>query len=353
MTPVTAANNNDLKAAWAKLRADDPKLRIRNAAEKLGVSEVELLATACGETVTRLAVEDWAEFLKELEPLGRVMALTRNDQFVHERKGVYQNAETGLPHNMALLVNADIDLRIFLNPWKTAFAVSEETPRGWQRSLQIFDASGTAIHKIYLIAESNVEAFEQIVEKYRSADQNRTQSVLPKPDRETEKPDEEIDAEGFRAAWSELKDTHDFFPLMRKFGVSRRQALRLADSEAAYEVAPKVLREILQKAADRKLPIMVFVGNHGIIQIHTGEVEKIFEHGEWFNVMDEAFNLHAKETEIAAAYVVKKPTDDGTVTSVEFFNQDGEEVALFFGKRKPGIPEIQQWRDLVAELDKI
>ena len=48
---------------------------------------------------------------------------------------------------------------------------------------------------------------------------------------------------------------------------------------------PKWLREvgrdsykfILEEAGDRKLPIMVFVGNEGIIQIHTGEVEKVLE----------------------------------------------------------------------------
>lgn len=343
----------NLKAAWAKLRADNPKLRIRNAAEELGVSEAELLATGCGETVTRLAVKDWGGFLKELEPLGRVMALTRNDQFVHERKGVYENAETGLPHKMALLVNADIDLRIFLDKWKTGFAVSEETPRGPRKSLQVFEACGTAIHKIYLLAESNLAAFEKIVEKYRGKNQEQIQIISPKPEKEVEKPDSEIDVEGFQKAWAELQDTHDFFPLMRNFGVSRRQALRLADKEAAYEVAPGVLREVLQKASDRKLPIMIFVGNHGIIQIHTGPVERLVATGEWFNVLDESFNLHVKENEIAAAYVVKKPTAEGTVTSVEFFNHRDENVALFFGKRKPGIPEMQDWRDLVAELEKI
>jgi len=349
MTPTTAKSNN-LKEAWAKLREENPKIRIRNAAEELSVSEAELLATDCGETVTRLDITDWNEFLKELEPLGRVMALTRNDQFVHERKGIYQNAETGLPHKMALFVNPDIDLRIFLNPWKFGFAVSEETPRGRRESLQIFDESGTAIHKIYLLEESNREAFAKIVEKYKSENQNATLEVEPKAEKEAENPDSEIDVEGFRKGWAELKDTHNFFPLLRKFGVKRQQALRLADKEMAFEVAPSALREVLQKAAERNLPIMIFVGNRGIIQIHTGTVEKLFAHGEWFNVMDEAFNLHAKESEIGTAYVVKKPTADGIVTSVEFFNKDGEDVALFFGKRKPGIPEMQEWRELVAEL---
>jgi putative hemin transport protein len=352
--PTITAQPENLKQAWANLREENPALRIRNAAEMLGVSEAELLAIDCGETVTRLEIKNWGEFLPKLESLGRVMALTRNDQFVHERKGVYENLEMFAAHKMALFVNPDIDLRIFLKNWKTAFAVSEDTPRGKRNSLQIFDASGTAIHKIYLQAESSLESFEKIVETYRSENQKQTQKVSPKPKKTAEKPDGEIDVEGFRQAWTQIKDTHDFFPMLKKFGVARRQALRLADREMAYEVAPQVLREVLQKASERKLSIMIFVGNPGIIQIHTGTVERLLATGgEWYNVLDEPFNLHARETEIAAAYVVKKPTADGIVTSIEFFNDRDENIALFFGKRKPGIPEMQQWRDLVAELEKI
>src|SRR6201999_74705 len=99
-----------------------------------------------------------------------------------------------------------------------------------------------------------------------------------------------------------------------------------------------------------KLPIMVFVGNAGIIQIHTGTVENVLDARGWFNVMDEAFNLHIDQDKIARAYVVKKPTDDGIVTSLELFNEAGENVALLFGKRKPGIPESEDWRLLVNDL---
>lgn len=353
MNPLTATITDDLKQAWTRLREAEPKLRIRDAAARLGVSEAELLATGCGETVTRLEIEDWGRFLTLLEPLGRVMALTRNDQFVHERKGVYANAETLSAHNMALFVNPDIDLRIFLGQWKYGFAVSEEAARGRRDSLQIFDRAGTALHKIYLQEDSNREAFEKIVESFRSPNQEPVQPVGEKPAAEPEKPDGEIDVEGFRRGWTTLKDTHDFFPLMKKFGVSRQQALRLADPAMAYPVRPDALREVLQKAAERKLPIMIFVGNPGLIQIHTGTVERLVAAGEWFNVLDESFNLHVRENELARVFVVKKPTAEGTVTSVEFFNRAGENVALFFGKRKPGIPEMQEWRDLVAELTKL
>ena len=34
------------------------------------------------------------------------------------------------------------------------------------RSLQFFDIDGTAIHKVFLTDQSNLEAYEKIVEKY-------------------------------------------------------------------------------------------------------------------------------------------------------------------------------------------
>jgi putative hemin transport protein len=99
------------------------------------------------------------------------------------------------------------------------------------------------------------------------------------------------------------------------------------------------------------LPIMIFVGNDGIIQIHTGEVERLSEARGWFNILDERFNLHIKQDEIASAWVVKKPTSDGIVSSVELFNKAGENVALFFGKRKPGAPEKEEWREILSDLE--
>ena len=66
---------NNLKSQWAKLKAESPNLRIRNAAEKLGVSEAALVATQVGETVTRLRPE-FSAILSDIEKLEKVMALT-------------------------------------------------------------------------------------------------------------------------------------------------------------------------------------------------------------------------------------------------------------------------------------
>lgn len=142
----TATNN--LKSQWEKLKAESPNLRIRNAAEKLGVSEAELVATQVGETVTRLRPE-FSAILSDIEKLEKVMALTRNEECVHERKGIYLNPDFSSPH-AGLFVGEDIDLRIFLSHWAKAFAVAEKSEHGDRKSLQFFGKDGLAIHKIYL-----------------------------------------------------------------------------------------------------------------------------------------------------------------------------------------------------------
>ncbi|MBA5628489.1 hemin-degrading factor [Moheibacter lacus] len=337
---------NTLKEKWNALKAEQPQLRIRNAADALGVSEGELLSTQVGEEVTVLK-PDFPAILSEIESLGKVMALTRNDQCVHERKGVYLNGDFSSPHAQ-LFVGEDIDLRIFLSQWKFAFAVVE----GDKKSLQFFGKDGLAIHKIYLTKDSNPEAFDALVEKFTAEEQPtgiQTEAIAPKA---PEKPDSEIDVAGFQTAWKELKDTHDFFMMLRKFGVSRVQALRLApDATFAKKIDNEKVVSLLEQASARDLPIMVFVGNRGNIQIHTGNVKKVMWHGPWFNVLDPNFNLHLDTSRIADTWVVRKPTDDGMVTAVEVFDKNGEIIVQFFGKRKPGIPELETWRDLVAELE--
>ena len=340
---------NSLKQQWDNLKAETPHLRIRNAAEQLGVSEAELLATQTGETVTRLRPE-FADLLSEVESLGKVMGLTRNDECVHERKGVYLNPDFSNPH-AGIFLGEDIDMRIFLTHWAKAYAVSETSEHGDRKSLQFFGKDGLAIHKIYLTADSNTEAYDALVAKYKADDQTTEESTVAVPLNIDEKSDSDIDVAGFQSTWENLKDTHEFFGMLRKFGVTRTQALRLAPNENfAKQVDKEVVVKMLEGAAATKLPIMVFVGNRGNIQIHTGLVRKTMWLNDWFNVMDPDFNLHLDMSKIAQVWVVRKPTADGEVTALEVYNELGDIIVQFFGKRKPGNPELEGWKTLVASL---
>src|SRR5690606_27283263 len=161
--PTTAPNAPALYLDWQRLRAEQPGLRARDAAARLAVSEAELTASRLGVDAVRLR-PDWAELLPALGELGYIMALTRNEHCVHERKGHYREVSVSANGAMGLVVSADIDLRLFMTHWASVFAIAEQTERGLQRSIQIFDRQGTAVHKVYLTAKSEELAWAPLVE---------------------------------------------------------------------------------------------------------------------------------------------------------------------------------------------
>jgi putative hemin transport protein len=135
-----------------------------------------------------------------------------------------------------------------------------------------------------------------------------------------------------------------------KHKLSRVRALEVAEGKFARRTGNDCVKQLLEKAAASGLEIMVFVGNPGNIEIHTGPVEKILEIPSWINVMDPDFNLHLKTDTIAQCWIVEKPSVDGVVTSLEVFDGAGEMIVQFFGKRKPGNPELEEWKTLAATL---
>ncbi|TLU97963.1 hemin-degrading factor [Dyadobacter luticola] len=343
MKTTLSPDRTDLKAKWAEFKAENPKTRIRDAAKELGTSEAALVAAGIGESAVLLD-GDFRELIKEVGSLGHVMALTRNDHVVHERKGVYE--KISFNNHVGLVLGEDIDLRLFLGDWKFGFAVSEND----RHSLQFFNSFGEATHKIYLTEKSNKEAYDALVEKYKAADQDVTLLVSEKPVKSPQpEADADIDVAAFRAEWLALKDTHDFFTLLRKYKLSRKQALRYAPEGFAYQITPSSMKPVFDAVSESGLPIMVFVSNPNCIQIHTGPINKIFVMGPWLNIMDPEFNLHLREDAIDEAWIVRKPTEDGVVTGIELIDKDGVMFNQFFGKRKPGIPELPEWPALLEK----
>ena len=349
---MMATPHTDLRDAFARLRRDS-QARHREIASQLGVSEGELVAAHAGPPAgdpapplrARRLQPAWPRIIESLEAVGDVMALTRNESCVHEKVGTYANSSHS--GHIGLVVGPAIDLRVFYRRWAHGFAVDEAKAHGVQRSLQFFDAAGTAIHKVFLRAGSNAAAWEAVVAAFGADLQDPGIEVQEAQAPAAEQPDAAIDVPALRQAWASMRDTHQFFGLLKQHGVSRTQAFRLADPRFVQRVEPDAATLALNAAADRGVPIMVFVGNPGMIQIHTGPVRKIAVMGPWLNVLDPGFNLHLRTDHVASAWVVGKPTSDGLVTSLELFDARGETIAMFFGERKPGRPELPAWRSLI------
>jgi putative hemin transport protein len=344
--PTSTPSAPDLQSRWTALRAESPDRSARAAARELDVSEAELVAAGCGDDVTRLD-GPWRSLLHRLEDLGPVTARTRNDAAVHETTGRYTDVTFTDTHDMGLVLADVVDLRLFMNEWAHGFAVDETDTA--PPSLQFFAPDGTAVHKVVLTDDSDHAVYRELVDAYRHDDQSPGQSVTPADD-DPPTPNPDVDAEAFLDAWADLEDTHDFFPLLQEYDVSRPQALRLGEGRFTRRVPDGSLRTVLQLAAKQETPIMVFVGSPGCIQIHTGPVHNLEATPPHYKVLDADFRLHLDENRVAQSWVVKKPTSDGPVTSLELMDADGGVIARLFGKREPGQPERTDWRTLLEKL---
>lgn len=333
-------------------RSEYPKMRERDLAEMLGISEAEFVAAYCGESVTRIEprVND---LLTGLEAVGEVMALTRNASAVHEKIGVYDKVVTGSQH--AIVLGEHIDLRIFPKQWAHGFAVEKRDGGEIRRSLQFFDQSGEAVHKVHLRPASNLYAYQNLVSSLVAADQRQAIDVYVEDDagKESETGDAVAGVEELRERWSKMTDVHQFFGMLRKLKLGRQQAVQLVGSDYAWLVDNDALSAMLHHAAEDQIPIMCFVGSRGCVQIHSGPVKNIKTMGPWINVMDETFHLHLRTDHVRELWAVRKPTKEGHVTSLEAYDAQGNLIIQFFGQRHEGEMEREDWRLLAENLPRI
>ncbi|MER8959208.1 MULTISPECIES: hemin-degrading factor [unclassified Mesorhizobium] len=333
-----------------RARADNPKMRERDLAAQLGISEAELVAAHCGDGVVRVEprVND---LLTGLEAVGEVMALTRNESAVHEKIGVYDKVVTG-NHN-AMVLGENIDLRIFPKVWAHGFAVEKRDGADIRRSLQFFDTAGEAVHKVHLRPASNLYAYQKLVAGLESPNREPTVAISAGTTDETETADNPASIDDLRDRWSQLTDVHQFFGMLKTLKLSRRQAVRMVGQDYAWLVDKDAVSAMFHHAAAGAMPIMCFVGNRGCIQIHSGPVASIKPMGPWLNVLDQNFHLHLRTDHIDEVWAVRKPTKDGHVTSLEIYGADGKMIIQFFGKRHEGESEREDWRFLAENLPRI
>lgn len=344
--PVT---ETELTLSYKAYTVGNTKSRQRDIARALFVSEAALIDEQCGVQSVRLRKE-FRPIIESLPKLGYIMTLMRNDCAVHERKGIYQNVRIKGAMGLVIADDRKIDLRLFLSKWAHGYAVREETDSVERYSLQFFDESGIAIQKIYLQPESNFQEYQLLLENNRQKNQ-----VSPANFEYTEATIEfaedcDVDQKQLVDDWSKLRDVHQFMHLLKRHNVSRQQAFRLVGCEYAEEFSTKKIELVLEQIVDRKIPIMCFVGNQGGIQIHSGVINKVKAMGPWLNILDTEFNLHLLDTNIAASWLVRKPTVDGIITALELYDTEGRQVAQFFGQRKEGQAENTHWQRLAESV---
>ncbi|MGE0230285.1 MAG: hemin-degrading factor [Flavobacteriaceae bacterium] len=335
--------------AIRKARDDNPKMRERDLAHLLNISEAEFIAAWCGYGTRRLEV-DFDRIFPALEGAGEVMALTRNESAVHEKIGVYDKFIGG--KHAAMMLGEKIDTRMFPGRWAYGFAVEKSDGDTVRRSLQFFDKAGDAVHKIHARPATDLKVWESLVDSLVGEDQSDRIDVDVSAREGRGARDGDVPLQELRDRWQRMTDTHQFVGILSKLELSRHAAISSVGDDFAWRLEEGAVDAMMRLAAAEALPIMCFVGNRGCIQIHSGPIANIQPMGPWLNVMDEDFHLHLRTDHIVEAWAVRKPTDKGHVTSLEAYDAQGELIIQFFGKRIEGQDEREGWRFIMENLPR-
>ncbi|MCE1848530.1 hemin-degrading factor, partial [Enterobacter hormaechei] len=155
---------------------------------------------------------DAPTLLEELAVVGEIKAITRNDFAVHEHIGRYVN--THFSSHAGLVLNPrELDLRIFFGHWSSVFYLVEPAKNGMRHSIQFFDHQGDALHKVYATGNTDMTAWEALIEKYQTED---NPALVIKPIEEitystlTNELKAQLDEE-----WRAMTNVNQFFTLLK------------------------------------------------------------------------------------------------------------------------------------------
>lgn len=330
--------------AYDAAREAQPRLPAINIAERLSISEGELQAARLGRDVWSLPLTP-RDLASRMHKLGRVKALTRSRLAVLEQEGVYPRLGGGGAHMGLMLDPGGLDLRLLFNQWCWSCLIRDVLPAGegittvrW--SLQIFDRHGRALHKCFALDEESMSAWQALVKVGNDVPPAFTQ-MAPSEERPLPKVPE------LAAEWAAMSDVHQFFGLIRRHGLERREANTLMEGRFTQPLPPSGVEDVLRRAAEQRLPMMLFVASPGCVQIRTGQLVMPERRAGWLNLFGHHFTLHLDDAAIANVWRVFKPNRDGGVTSLEAFDAEGELVLQLYAERQEGRPERPTWRRLL------
>lgn len=340
--------------AYQDKKTNTPMLFPTEGAAALDVSEFELLLAS---PHSQYMGSQCKEVLKQFESFGCVEGIVRNALAVHEKTAQYHNLKIGEKMGIALNVGG-FDLRFFMWRWKHMLAVTDtsnaEKP---SYSIQFFDEQGAAINKVFLreLSNDNIARWQEMVDQQVQC-VDATELTLEKaaaPSVWQYKMLSDDNRAELQQVWRNMTDVHQFHGLLQRLNVDRASSYQQAPEGMSQQLSIEAVEAVFEQARDNECPIMIFVGNTGLVQIQTGTVKTIKRMGEWLNILDKNhndFTLHLKDKALAQVWCIKRPTADGIVTCIEGFDQYGTSIFSVFGQRMEGTPELAAWQEITAAI---
>ena len=348
--------NTALWQQYQALKEKIPMLFPTEGATALGVSEFELMLAS---PYSQYIGDQCKAVLKQFETFGDMESIVRNELAVHEKMAPYHNLKLGEKMGLALNVGG-LDLRFFMWQWRHMLAVTD-TSRADKPSysIQFYNGEGAAIDKVYLreLSDENIANWQALIAAQQQTVNTETLTLevqAPLSEWRYKALNEEA-REQLQQGWQAMTDVHQFHSLLKNIDIDRASSYHQAPDQMTQQLDISAVEAVFTHARDAKCPIMIFVGNSGLVQIQTGTVQTLKRMGDWFNILDKDhndFTLHLKDRALAQVWCVKRPTKDGIVTCIEGFDGHGVSIFSVFGQRLEGTPELAEWQQIVATVVK-
>ena len=280
---------NKLKIDWDKFNSnpDNKSVRIRDAANKLNVTEAELLSTKINKSVYYLKISDYNNFFNKLLKVDKIMLLIRSNFVVHEKiidtkSVIFDKNKIIDKENKCPILNFD------LKSFQHVFFEKKIHQNKNLLSFQFFDYEGNSIIKTYLKGKDE-KLFNKIANEY-CVDYNYELQDVSK-------------AKHFKFECEFIKNDN----------------LKLIEKIKRFDQF--MLRDILESASKGKFPIQLHALGNYANQYHFGKVKNIMDFGPWINVIDKKFNIHAMEKNISQIFIIKNQFNGNEQYAVEFYDQ--------------------------------
>ena len=289
-----------LKEKWADLVSANKKIRIRDAAKQLNVSEAELLSTSISKDIFLLSIKDYSSFFKEILCLDKIMLLIRSDFVVHEK--IIDAKSVEIKNNNFIYKDRDSThlLNFDTNLFKYSFYESRKNQKINLKSFQFFNSHGNAVLKIYLKGD-NSKKFSEIALKHKI------------------KHSFELPSSGNCSSKLQnlnLKNDVDLYfkNISKEF------------KKTKCDLKKNPLREILINASKSQTPIQIHALGLGTIQYHKDTIKKVIDYGPWINIIDKNFNLHVLEKKLNKFILTKYSNQKTEYCLIDFFDQNKDLV---------------------------
>ena len=275
---------NNLQKDYQGLLENNPKIRAVEAAAQLGCSELDLLVLDWGVSVFGLQKQTILDFFYESAADYRFMSLMRNNEAVHECTTTTKSVDIKSSQE-GWLISGAFSASIDCDRFEHIVLVHHHKKSMPKRSLQVFDASGKPIWKIYI--KNHIDDFDSWISKYYLQNQ-------PLPTSRNSKKNSRKDLK-INDSWQIA--TADSYASLIHLG-----------SEQQWNLGIEVFHSSGSQTS-------IIVPNEPVIM------------GPWFNIMQPHFNLHLMQEKVCHAYLYENFKNSH---GVFYLNEEGQAIFQIF-----------------------